>query len=350
MSESDEKLNKMIAEAARSVSSYRDRVHNLDLNNVEEFAIYETELKRLMTHGESIKLTAYRDENPNSISKDGYNTIGIGFNMDNDGARAVWAKTIGDNPTFDDAYNKKYSITEQQAIDLYTYKLVEHRGYLKNSYGQYWPKLKPNERAAIEMGYYNIPKEFSGNSYLGTLVKTYIDDPSDINLAKAVEHIKQISNNANKFVRRGLKKRRAMEAEIFNSTKCPVRSRVGEPPIPNKIGIANVKLGETILPRKKDGSNDDCVLSDQYYIWYATIDEKTRPEHMEQHGKVFDAFNPPAGGNPGEAPNCRCIADFYIPKWVYIHSKETVKCPINNAYIIRKYIPSVDCIPNFMIK
>lgn len=34
-----------------------------------------------------------------------------------------------------------------------------------------------------------------------------------------------------------------------------------------------------------------------------------RSEHAERDGKVFDWDNPPEGGHPGEAPNCRCRAE-----------------------------------------
>ncbi|MDP4796224.1 MAG: phage minor head protein [Rhodospirillales bacterium] len=45
------------------------------------------------------------------------------------------------------------------------------------------------------------------------------------------------------------------------------------------------------------------------YIWRTRGDGKVRSKHAERDGKVFDWDNPPEGGHPGEAPNCRCWAE-----------------------------------------
>ena len=45
------------------------------------------------------------------------------------------------------------------------------------------------------------------------------------------------------------------------------------------------------------------------YIWHTQEDDKVRPWHASRDGKVFDSNKPPKGGNPGEAPNCRCWAE-----------------------------------------
>ena len=45
------------------------------------------------------------------------------------------------------------------------------------------------------------------------------------------------------------------------------------------------------------------------YIWRTRGDSKVRSEHAERDGKVFEWNNPPEGGHPGEAPNCRCRAE-----------------------------------------
>ncbi|MEE8393530.1 MAG: phage minor head protein, partial [Rhodospirillales bacterium] len=47
---------------------------------------------------------------------------------------------------------------------------------------------------------------------------------------------------------------------------------------------------------KKEGS----------YIWRTVGDSKVRSSHAERDGKVFSWDDPPEGGHPGEAPNCRC--------------------------------------------
>ena len=45
------------------------------------------------------------------------------------------------------------------------------------------------------------------------------------------------------------------------------------------------------------------------YIWHTMGDGHVRPEHAARNGQIFDFDKPPEGGNPGQAPNCRCWAE-----------------------------------------
>lgn len=45
------------------------------------------------------------------------------------------------------------------------------------------------------------------------------------------------------------------------------------------------------------------------YIWRTRGDGKVRSAHADRHGKTFSWNDPPDGGHPGEAPNCRCWAE-----------------------------------------
>jgi len=45
------------------------------------------------------------------------------------------------------------------------------------------------------------------------------------------------------------------------------------------------------------------------YTWRTQGDGKVRGAHAERNGKVFSWDDPPEGGHPGEAPNCRCWAE-----------------------------------------
>jgi hypothetical protein len=49
----------------------------------------------------------------------------------------------------------------------------------------------------------------------------------------------------------------------------------------------------------------------KYYIWHTQGDEKVRPSHAANDGKVFAWKNPPETGNPGEEYGCRCWAEPY---------------------------------------
>lgn len=48
---------------------------------------------------------------------------------------------------------------------------------------------------------------------------------------------------------------------------------------------------------------------DGTYIWRTRGDSKVRSEHADRDGKIFSWDEPPEGGHPGEAPNCRCKAE-----------------------------------------
>lgn len=48
------------------------------------------------------------------------------------------------------------------------------------------------------------------------------------------------------------------------------------------------------------------------YVWQTSGDERVRPEHAENDGRVFSWTDPPATGHPGEDINCRCVAVPYF--------------------------------------
>ncbi|MEG6507839.1 phage minor head protein [Methyloligella sp. 2.7D] len=50
-----------------------------------------------------------------------------------------------------------------------------------------------------------------------------------------------------------------------------------------------------------------------HYIWRTRRDDRVRPSHRENEGKVFAWDDPPPTGHPGEAYGCRCWAEPYIP-------------------------------------
>lgn len=48
------------------------------------------------------------------------------------------------------------------------------------------------------------------------------------------------------------------------------------------------------------------------YVWRTREDDKVRPSHAANNGKVFSWSDPPPTGHPGEAPGCRCSAVVYV--------------------------------------
>ncbi|WP_333822912.1 phage minor head protein [Pinisolibacter sp.] len=58
---------------------------------------------------------------------------------------------------------------------------------------------------------------------------------------------------------------------------------------------------ELPLERKDD-------LSPERYVWRSRRDEKVRPAHRANDGRIFSWSTPPETGHPGMEPDCRCVA------------------------------------------
>ncbi len=50
-------------------------------------------------------------------------------------------------------------------------------------------------------------------------------------------------------------------------------------------------------------------LGIEEYIWRTSRDERVRSKHLEREGRVFRWDDPPMGGHPGQAIQCRCSAE-----------------------------------------
>ena len=61
------------------------------------------------------------------------------------------------------------------------------------------------------------------------------------------------------------------------------------------------------------------------YIWRTVGDNRVRSEHAVRDGKTFSWDNPPDGGHPGEAPNCRCTAEEPDCTKQWLEHREIVK-------------------------
>ena len=50
-----------------------------------------------------------------------------------------------------------------------------------------------------------------------------------------------------------------------------------------------------------------------HYIWRTRRDNKVRPSHAANDGKIFAWDDPPGTGHPGDDYGCRCTAEPYLP-------------------------------------
>ncbi|MBL4692769.1 MAG: hypothetical protein JKY92_05515 [Magnetovibrio sp.] len=89
--------------------------------------------------------------------------------------------------------------------------------------------------------------------------------------------------------------------------------------------LAHITLGEARLLKEKGGAgtvNPKTGLLEfskvskkkGKYIWHTVGDGKVRSSHEDRDGKEFSWDEPPGGGHPGEAYNCRCSAEDIVDK------------------------------------
>ncbi|MCC6143830.1 MAG: minor capsid protein [Candidatus Hydrogenedentes bacterium] len=75
-------------------------------------------------------------------------------------------------------------------------------------------------------------------------------------------------------------------------------------------------------------------LGIERYIWRSQDDAKVRDSHAEYDDQVFRWDEPPAGGHPGQAHNCRCVAEPVAPR-------EAMITPV-------EYVPNVGGLPDVL--
>jgi len=84
-----------------------------------------------------------------------------------------------------------------------------------------------------------------------------------------------------------------------------------ETPAYRKAFIQYLRRGTAIDVSLKAAANE---RSTTHYIWRTSDDNKVRPSHAANNGKIFAWDNPPETGHPGEHHNCRCTAEPYAPE------------------------------------
>ncbi len=72
------------------------------------------------------------------------------------------------------------------------------------------------------------------------------------------------------------------------------------------------------------------------YIWRSSDDERVRSLHREYDDRRFSWGQPPDGGHPGEAHNCRCFAEPVVEGLAF---PEGAVCDIINANMLAELFP-----------
>lgn len=96
---------------------------------------------------------------------------------------------------------------------------------------------------------------------------------------------------------------------LRNQLRTSVAGRLNETGMPVN---PNDPVINAILARYAEALNGHFqrdALQLETYIWRGQDDASVRAAHAENDDRVFAWANPPAGGHPGEAWNCRCTAE-----------------------------------------
>ncbi|PKP74493.1 MAG: hypothetical protein CVT84_08015 [Alphaproteobacteria bacterium HGW-Alphaproteobacteria-6] len=98
-------------------------------------------------------------------------------------------------------------------------------------------------------------------------------------------------------------------AAIRDQMRTTVAGRLGETGVPvnpnDPVTLATLaRYAETL-----NGHFQRDALQLETYIWRSQDDARVRAAHAEHDDRTFAWSNPPAGGHPGEAWNCRCTAE-----------------------------------------
>lgn len=96
---------------------------------------------------------------------------------------------------------------------------------------------------------------------------------------------------------------------IRDQLRTSVADRLNETGVPVN---PNDPVINVILARYTEALNGHFqrdALQLETYIWRSQDDARVREAHAENDDRVFAWANPPAGGHPGEAWNCRCTAE-----------------------------------------
>ena len=210
-------------------------------------------------------------------------TVGVGFNMDQNGAKNEWLKIFPDNnPNFEDVKNGKLNLDKDQSNALFQESFNSRYKIISNHYKDYWNKLNGNEQIAImSVGYVKpalVTKWKGEETNFSKNMKLWVSTKNETFLDNAIKEIRFNSGSqAGKIT--NLQNRRNQEAEILATNKSPIYHGL------KPIG----------------------------FIWHhESVSKNPRQDHIARNGKRFYIDNPNYQELLDEIGkyNCHCWAEF----------------------------------------
>jgi GH24 family phage-related lysozyme (muramidase) len=159
---------------------------------------------------EGVREYAYDDHTGARVkgTVSGNTTVGIGFNMDREGARDTWSQVFGDSVSFDDVHSGKLALTRPQVQALFDYDILQFEKVVDKAAGN--RVLNENQRTALLSIAYTSPARVAG---WADVIQSG-DDEKLRNLMLYESYDKSLP------VAAGLQTRRYKEAALFSD---PVR-------------------------------------------------------------------------------------------------------------------------------
>jgi len=74
------------------------------------------------------------------------------------------------------------------------------------------------------------------------------------------------------------------------------------------IRAKSFSLGQLIDVQASYDTARNRAENEKLYVWVTRGDDRVRPSHAENNGKIFSWDDPPTTGHPGEDFGCRCVA------------------------------------------
>ncbi len=210
--------------AKNQIQDLMNRLNNPNLTSVE-YSQIRYEFVKL---NEASFNQIYDDKTGKTITTPsqakGYVSIGVGFNMDRgQEARTEWNAAFGGSISFDDVYNNRVQLNENQVRQLYDYSVSVRESEVSAIYKNV--NLTPAQRLVVEDMYFNTPslvngKVDSNGKYTGTNffknLDQYVKTSDQTYLDNVLKEILENSNKSEGQLLIGLSNRRLKEAAILS--------------------------------------------------------------------------------------------------------------------------------------